>query len=675
MAAPRNDILQQLEDRLSHYWQELGGSLRLSGIESPLEPLLEAAIAEQNPSNPQPRLERATLFARLFPPPGQDEEQGSDDDGAAAFEYQLQAKIDVILKQVQEYGYEIIDAHQASQAVAANAETLPPTLTDAGSSLPTSSESGDAKNKLATGAVPNDGRGQGDETHCEHVPSANAANAIDQSAKELKRLSLPSTIIEDSHNFQEALPELYFLLLYYHYLSGLQKAYVKEREKLQKPVFVPLETKVHRATGIIASIFNVGKKLIDFLEDGWYQLQKVFSKKVIDTVGPLLTGAVGVLISIGEAYYSIKQIVLAAKGKIKKHRKLQLGVAIASLTLAIAALGSSAGYGLLIFGIKVAAQATLDTLPFFMTFFLGCIYTINLGKNIYLYLQAKSKLKLKRDMYFKNLKEYEPELLKIYRELKALQSLRLKHANDPKRLQVIIMRELACHNCLAQIQGQLKVYEQSYQKAKNKSFELRRDMVFNVIEVVATALIAMSIVFSLKALLILSVPTLGAAPLLALGVLGMTLGSGSKIFEMIDEKLHLALSKKIGKFFNAIGQAIHNSFTGNKAKPAAPPALFDTPRKFSTAFLIDEIIFFQQHNPLLPRRSQSDSLVTLAKPSTSGQPPLLQRTESDPGAGGLEPLFPPTTQKLQRCVSSDSILPRKSTAFKEDVLVKQLKFK
>lgn len=364
-------------------------------------------------------------------------------------------------------------------------------------------------------------------------------------------------------------PRLAYLFQYYKFLANKHKKRLDTLSKLNKLTVKRAE--VERKKSFFFTVFDVGKKFIDMVDDICYPILRLLPASVLEVAGAILMGFVGIIIHSGEAYSGLKQAYYAYFDKQNKHRNLYLGSGLASFLLGGTGFSLSIIYGLSGVGLRVLGEALF---PFLISSMLTGIYTVNLGKNIYLLRQAQKKLKEKETRYLKAYTNCHSELMAKQQLLHDLQMQRALVINDhsinsvikEKKLCDIAQNEMICQASWANLVGELQVYYQDYQKAKIKCYELKREISFNCIEVLASLITVSSILLGLSIMVTLGLPTLGVVPLTILTVMGILVGSGTKIFEKVDDKKEHRYTNKIADWLGLFKEKINN-FLGIEQQP------------------------------------------------------------------------------------------------------------
>lgn len=368
---------------------------------------------------------------------------------------------------------------------------------------------------------------------------------------------------------QDYSPRLAYLFQYYKFLAYKHKKRLDTLSKLNKLTVKRAE--VERKKSFFFTVFDVGKKFIDMVDDICYPILRLLPASVLEVAGAILMGFVGIIIHSGEAYNGIKQAYYAYFDKQNKHRNLYLGSGVASFLLGGTGFSLSIIYGLSGIGLRVLGEALF---PFLISAMLTGIYTVNLGKNIYLLRQAQKKLKDKETKYLKEYTDCYAELMTKQQVLHDLQMQRAlvinNHNINPiikeKKLCDIAQKEMDCQASWANLVGELQVYYQDYQKAKTKCYELKREISFNCIEVLASLITVSSILLGLSIMVTLGLPTLGVVPLTILTIMGILIGSGTKIFEKVDDNKEHRYSNKIADWLGLFKEKV-NHFLGIEKQP------------------------------------------------------------------------------------------------------------
>ncbi|HSW71493.1 MAG TPA: hypothetical protein VLH77_05890, partial [Gammaproteobacteria bacterium] len=90
----------------------------------------------------------------------------------------------------------------------------------------------------------------------------------------------------------------------------------------------------------LRTLFNIGKKLFDILDDIWSTLRLYLPQPLVKFITPFVTGGVGFVIYLGETVQGVRAIHRAYKNEKKKgQKKTRLISAIASTVIAASGVG------------------------------------------------------------------------------------------------------------------------------------------------------------------------------------------------------------------------------------------------------------------------------------------------------------------------------------------------
>lgn len=363
-----------------------------------------------------------------------------------------------------------------------------------------------------------------------------------------------------------ASPRVRFLLEKRRYFQIKQQGHVE-------PIADDLaeEEKLKSAQGALAATFDIGKKLIDVVDDVWSAMKNLLSAETIELVGSYLIGSIGAIVHAKEGYEGIKEFNEAYHNENIGQRKTRL---IAStLTIMLAGTGIGLGGSLIAVGIGVSV-AGAALFPALICGFLTTIYFVGLLKRSYILnqaIEAEAKAKQELDEYLQN--EYPQDQARLNQLTLEIHSLEAKKQRyeDNGINQILCKRENQEHLSFEEYQS-LTSYshisrqlaekqtgyatltnkkerlEQCYRRQQSERLVAEREVAFATLEVAASALVLIGTILGTAALIGASIASFGIAPL-AIIVTGVVIGVVSKFLENKDEKNQHSYSRSIRNWF------------------------------------------------------------------------------------------------------------------------------
>lgn len=361
-----------------------------------------------------------------------------------------------------------------------------------------------------------------------------------------------------------ASPRVRFLLEKRRYFKIKQQAHIE-------PIVDDSAKEEIVTQSTLAATFNIGKKLIDVVDDVWSAMKSLLSEETIELVGSYLIGSIGAVIHAKEGYEGIKEFNEAYHNEKIGQRKTRL---IAStLTIMFAGAGIGLGGSLIAVGIG-ASLAGAALFPALICGLLTTIYFVGLLKRSYILNQAiEAEQNAKRDLdeYLQN--EYPQDQARsneLTLEIHSLEA-RKKHYEDNGINQILCKRENQEHLSFEEYQS-LTSYshisrqlaakqteyatltnkkerlEQCYRRQQSERLVAEREVAFATLEVAASALVLIGTILGTAALIGASIASFGIAPL-AIIVTGVVIGVVSKFLENKDEKNQHSYSRSIRNWF------------------------------------------------------------------------------------------------------------------------------
>jgi hypothetical protein len=306
--------------------------------------------------------------------------------------------------------------------------------------------------------------------------------------------------------------------------------------------------------------FDIGKKLIDIIDDIWFMLRGILPPYIVTLIGTYLTGFVTWLTHTMEAYDGGKDAYLAYQilkesehvtpldkdhFKVNEFKKARVRVVVGSSILITGLTGS----GLAISLIAGAAGASISgalVIPIVVPALLTFIYILSLIKNSYL-------------LYYENLLSeqdaFKKNNIEEYKTLKQLDK-KLQNINKQPCANTLSLfcKEWETNRLTEEINiSPYKAAYAGYRAIKQARFLAKRQVAFNLIEVLGSLLVLAATILGAASLVgAIGATSFGLLPLaLGLLVMGVVIGISFKISDKIDEKNDYYFSKKIAKSFRA----------------------------------------------------------------------------------------------------------------------------
>ncbi len=251
----------------------------------------------------------------------------------------------------------------------------------------------------------------------------------------------------------------------------------------------------NRALNRIKPLFNIGKKIFDILDDVWSTLRGVLPLELVRALTPYILGGVGFISHLGEGVIGATRAYRVYKKKTIGQRKTQFWSSVLITMLAGSGMGLSISLMASTLGMAVST-ATLLLAPALIPGLLMAIYSLSLWRKAYVFHKAKEKEAQTKQAYRDELLENEGC------------SLEERDARNIKR--------------------------QAYWRFRGRRLRAERELAFNIVEVLASAMVVTSTILGTAAIIGASVGTFGALPF-ALLIAGVVAGVTCKILDHYDE--------------------------------------------------------------------------------------------------------------------------------------------
>ncbi|EKD73383.1 MAG: hypothetical protein ACD_45C00337G0001 [uncultured bacterium] len=437
-----------------------------------------------------------------------------------------------------------------------------------------------------------------------------------------------------------------------------KRSYLETRKKKLTEVISNLypEEKEKEHAGTLYAIFNMGKKIVDTLDDAWNFLKRVVSPHVISLVGPILVGAAGFIIHIAEGLQGIKGAYQAIRNEKIGQRKTRIATGV--LTFALGGAGAGLGLSLVASALGAAvAGVAIAWIPILLPALLVGIYGLSLWRRSYILHRAKQEeAQAKADLieFTHNVSE---KLTLLRDELKAVEQkknelqpkieeiLRLREKNAPLtqgqtqayEQYINIMHAISeKQTTYAELQGEFDGKQHIYAFYREKRLQAERDVAFGTIEVAAASLVAVGCILGAVAVIgAASVASFGLIPL-ALLIVGVVIGITEKYFEYQDEKNHFAYTRRLRNWFTEKWQNIKNRFTHEESKPKVVHDVQVQPHQSiheSETTVFSAMSDDQEHaKEIIEQQLHADSVKSSVEdePAKADKPKLIHRPRPQP---------------------------------------------
>lgn len=342
-----------------------------------------------------------------------------------------------------------------------------------------------------------------------------------------------------------------------------------------------VENNAENNTSPFVKFFDVIKKLIDMSDDVWNALKGFMPQDLANTVGPILTAGVGVVIHFREGYEGLKLALQAYKDEKIGQRKTRIASSVLIFMFAGTGFGLSTALILgAAAGLTIAGTLLMPTL---ICAFLTGIYALSLWRKGYTFDQAKIA-EAKEEANYNHYKATEFE--NDHRQLNTLKS-ELTQLNTQKnefnsRNIEFILQKCTSHqqlddtekttladykkltqqiaikqNTHAVLLAKMEGIEHRVNFFREERLKAEREVAFGTIEVAASALVAIGTLLGTAALIGAGIASFGALPT-AILVTGVLLGFISKYLENKDEKNNFAYSRGIRNWFTKKWEGFKN---------------------------------------------------------------------------------------------------------------------
>lgn len=367
-----------------------------------------------------------------------------------------------------------------------------------------------------------------------------------------------------------------------------------------------VENNAENNTSPFVKFFDVIKKLIDMSDDVWNALKGFMPQDLANTVGPILTAGVGVVIHFREGYEGLKLALQAYKDEKIGQRKTRIASSVLIFMFAGTGFGLSTALILgAAAGLTIAGTLLMPTL---ICAFLTGIYALSLWRKGYTFDQAKIA-EAKEEANYNHYKATEFE--NDHRQLNTLKSELTqlnaqKNEFNSRKIEFILQKSTSHQqlddtekatladykkitqqitikqNAHAVLSAKMEGIEHRVNFFREERLKAEREVAFGAIEVAASALVAIGTLLGAAALVGASIASFGALPT-AILVTGVLLGFASKYFENKDEKNNFAYSRGIRNWFTKKWEGFKNwiapeakntvknaASISNEAQPSTP---------------------------------------------------------------------------------------------------------
>lgn len=253
----------------------------------------------------------------------------------------------------------------------------------------------------------------------------------------------------------------------------------------------------------IRTLFNIGKKFIDVLDDLWSAIRPYLPTDMIQSMTPFVMGGIGFITHLGEGIQAAQKAQRAYRNKAIGQRYTRLGSATLIMLFAAAGMGVALSLGAAILGAAVSGTL-ISTGPVIIPALLAVIYGLSLWRKFYIFRQAREKEAWCRRDY-----------LNLYDN---------KHDTFGE-----------------QAERHKKRMRKRYEESRLYRLRAERKVAFNIVEVLASSMIVVSTILGTAAIVGASVGTFGALPMTLL-VGGVILGAGCKLLDYFDKKYNFRMT-------------------------------------------------------------------------------------------------------------------------------------
>lgn len=394
-------------------------------------------------------------------------------------------------------------------------------------------------------------------------------------ARSLARLRFALFIIfqlkNDANNRQmtDDIKQVYEELLFFYAFElarslAEQKAETYSEGPIESPI-VKVDGK-NKKKKFIKTVFDVGKKLFDLIDDTWNAMKGLLPVKIFNFVTPISTGVIGFVINSIEGLEGFKQAKNAYRNKRKAQRKTQIGVGVLTGLLAGTGIGLSIALLISTAGVEVVGKAII---PGIVPTLLTTIYALALMKKIYIYAQAKKQEVQAKIAYEDSLEQANTELNSLQIKFTAI-ACKINDITQQKNLlsNKIQQKQFSSESeqyqynkyihSLEELKAEAAIYQkqlvdaqenviirrEEYFKLNDKCFRSERDVAFTTVEVLSSVLVTTFSILGMGTLLAgASVGSLGIVPTMV--ILGVVIGAVSKAFEAFDERNNFKYTKML----------------------------------------------------------------------------------------------------------------------------------
>ena len=368
--------------------------------------------------------------------------------------------------------------------------------------------------------------------------------------------------------------------------------YEKKKDVPMDPAFNPQasesppDTFRQRVKAWMVRVFNIGKKLIDPVDDFWPAIRQLLPKNPIFKVfGSGLTGILGSITGLVEGIKGFNKANKVTEKNEQRKTRLAAGIIVFVLGMIVAGLGlvllasasgiftlvaapTGMGLSLLAGGSSmITALAIAPIITFLIPSLLAVLYGVSLWKNIYIWRQTK-KLEKELGGMEKKVKDLSPQITEIQKKIREEEEI---NENEREILEQY-----------TNIVEQLKQHTKRHDNLHEESLAREAKVAFRAIETTTMLTVAIGAMFGAAAFVGLGVVSFGSIPL-ALTIIGASIAVFAKVLETIDDYHghHDPTKKptrKMRHFFIEVGQGIRGS-TARLQQALGGPNAFREPKQ------------------------------------------------------------------------------------------------
>lgn len=318
---------------------------------------------------------------------------------------------------------------------------------------------------------------------------------------------------------------------------------------------------------VIGSILDVGKKLVDGVDDAWNATKGAVPETLVDLLNPFFVGIAGGIINAAEGILGARRAYKAYKNKETSERDAKIATGILSSFLG--ATGTGLAISLIVKGCGIAILGS-TVVPALIPACATLIYTAILLRKSYTFHCAKRAEHEAKEAYENALSKHQSSINELKETISNLHSQKnaLRKEITPILIKVSENQALTkteneiygqykilnktidhCDRTYRHIHNEINTLKQNYEDCREKRLKAERKVAMNVLEVSASVTVLTGIILG-ASLIFGSAFTFGIPTIIIL--VGIGIAVAAKIFEKVDEKYDHKITKGIRDAFTSV---------------------------------------------------------------------------------------------------------------------------